>query len=184
MRLQLKWFALIALLAVGSCASEETDGFKRSADGSFLHEVPFQGGPLLDGLRCWPSGDNFDCFAIQRFDPPTLLVTRYVASSLSGTPSGGRRFGCLFEPTPAEWFRQLIAREPITKQDDAVLVRTVPRIGRKEEWSRSEAAELLRRNGASPNDYVDCQAVQAVLVTKGSEGLMRGELDIRDLVGR
>jgi len=184
MRLQLKWFAAIALLAVGSCASEEINGFERLADGSLLHEVPFQGGPLVDGLRCWPSGEDFDCLAIRRFDPPTLLVTRYVAGSLSDTPSGGRRFGCLIEPTPAEWFRQMIAREPITEQNDGVLVRTVPRIGREEEWSRPEAVELLRRNGASSNEYVDCRAVQEVLVTKGSQGLMRSELDIRDLVGR
>ncbi|WP_137681750.1 hypothetical protein [Aurantiacibacter suaedae] len=174
---------MIALLAVSSCGSEETDGFERLADGSLLREVPFQGGPLLDGLRCWPSGDDFDCLAIRRFDPPTLLVTRYVTGSLSDTPSGGRRFGCLFEPAPTEWFRQVIAREPIIEQDDAALMRTVPRIGRKEEWSRPEAVELLRRNGVPANEYVDCRAVHEVLVTNGSQGLMRGELDIRDLVG-
>ena len=62
-------------------------------------------------------------------------------------------------------------------------MRAVPRIGRKDEWTRAEALELLRRNDVPPDEYVDCRAVQEVLVTKGSQGLMRDELDIRDLVG-
>ena len=183
MRLQFKWFAVLALLAVGACASEQTDGFEKLSDGSFVLDVPFEGGPLLDGVRCWPSGGDFDCLAIRRFDSPTLLVTRYATTSLSEFPASGQRFGCLFEPTPNEWFRQIIAREPITEPDDAVLIRTVPRIGRKDEWSRAEAVELLRRNGVPLDEYIDCRAVQEVLVTKGSQGLMRDELDIRDLVG-
>ena len=175
--------ALFAILVLGACASEPTDRFEKLLDGSMLHAVPFEGGPLLEGSRCWPRGAGYDCIAIRRFDPPTLLVTRYATESMSRIHTQRQRFGGLFEPTPDEWFRQMIARDSITSQDEAVSVRSIPRIGQKDEWSREEAVELLRRMGVSPSEYLDCRAIQEVLVTSGTQGLMEGELDAEDLFG-
>ena len=176
--------AVIFSAVLAACTSGATDGFENLPDGSYLYAVPYRGGPLIEGSRCWAKGRTFVCIALKRFDAPTFLVTRYATTKLDTSTRSGQRFGCLFEPTSDEWFRQLIGRKPISAQTDAMLARSISRVRSEEGWSRSEAITLLRENGGSAADYLDCRAIQEFVLTNGVQGLLDRELEISQILGR
>ena len=175
-------FVVMAFAMLSACASGATEGYERLPDGSFLRATSYKGGPLIEGTRCWKRSRNYDCLVLRRFEPPTFLVTRYATSNLDGVPYEGQHFGCLFEPTGDEWFRQVISRESVSKQPGEMLVRSVPRTGVQNEWSRAEAHRLLRENDAAASDFIDCRALQEVLVTSGVRGLLQSDLAVTRLL--
>ena len=157
-----------AILLIFACRYQGGE-WHQISDGSYVQKYRFHHGQLVEGVRCWDRGGSFDCVRMQRLKPPTILLNRYQVSSLNSTNTIGGHFGCLLEPSSSEWFRQIISNSFIRGVNDAAFTKSVPRLGRKNEWTKKQAVLVLKKIGGSGEDYLNCRSASEIIVINGSE---------------
>lgn len=167
-------YGILGVLALVAC-QDDRDGRTELADGSFLSKSRFRNGPLVQGVRCWASGNEFDCVRLTRFEPPTILVTRYRVATLASSGRERVQFGCLFDPAPGEWFAQIISRAAIQSESDAEFINRVRRTGPKLDWTKPEVTRRLRELGVHVDHYLDCRKIYKSMLLEGADNILESK---------